>query len=354
MSGNGHGAATAGFPGLTSPDRMQHPTASRHRHVVDAQQRTGELLEQAEAVLQRTCAANPHDAKALLRLGDVQRGKGEFPAALRTYRRLHAQDPDHAPAAWRISILSGGRVQAAAPPGVACRPVPFVRLTNFLTSAQQARLCTQVLAGRERFVSAQIIPRRIEGGEKDSAVKREARNALVADRRTRLAVRSWFGPKLRSVLPHVQARLRMESLHRFRIEMDVTVHLGGGFYKVHRDNTEERTCPRKLSYVYYFHRRPKRFSGGDLWLYDTDFEAGRALPAVFSRIEPVDNSLVFFPSGAFHEITPVACDPQDFGSGRFTVNGWVRSRDEDEHETPRHADGQGDNRPGSSATLGST
>lgn len=348
MSGNGHRAATAGSSDLTAPDRMQHPTASRHRHVVAAQQRTGGLLEQAEAVLQRTCAANPHDVKALLRLGDVQRGKGEFPAALRTYRRLRAQDPDHATAAWLISILSGGRVRFAAPPG--CRPVPFVRLTNFLTSAQHARLCTQVLAGRERFVPAQVG----DGREKDSAVKRGTRIALVADRRTRRAVRSWFGPKLRSVLPHVLARLRMESLHPFRIEMDVTVHLGGGFYKVHRDNTEGRARPRQLSYVYYFHPRPKPFTGGDLRLYDTDFEAGRASPAVFSRIEPVDNSLVFFPSGAFHEITPVACDLQDFGSGRFTVNGWVRSRDEDEHETPRHADGQGDNRPGSSATLGST
>lgn len=348
MSGNGNRAATASFSNPAPlPDRMQRPTASRYRHVVDAWQRTGGLLEQAEVVLRRTCAANPHDTKALLRLGDVQRGRGDLPAALRTYRRLHAQDPDNTTAAWLISILSGGRVPAATPPG--CLPVPFVRLTNFLTSAQQAQLFTQVLAGREGFVPAQV-----GGGEKDSGIKREIRTALVAGRRTRRAVRSWFGPKLRSVLPYVLARLRMERLQRFRLEMDVTVHLGSGFYKVHRDNTAGRHRPRKLSYVYYFHRRPKRFTGGDLRLYDTDVEAGRASPAAFSRIEPVDNSLIFFPSGAFHEIAPVACDTQDFGSGRFTVNGWVRSRNEDEHETPRYADGQGDNRPGSSAMLGST
>ena len=285
--------------------------------------RPGGLLHQTEQVLRQRLAAHPHDAKALLRLGDVLRQKGEFPAALRTYRRLHAQDQDHATAAWLIPILSGGRVQAAAPPG--CLPVPFVRLTNFLTRAQQMRLFTQVLVGWKGFVPAQVRFRK-----KDVVMERSVRTALVMDpRRTRRDVYSWFGPKLRSVLTYVLARLRMERLHRFQIEMDVTVYLGGGFYQAHRDNTVGGLYPRKLSYVYYFHRRPKRFTGGDLRLYDGAVEASPPLTHVFSRIKPVDNSLVFFPSDAFHQVTPVVCATQDFRDGRFTVNGWIRSRGED-------------------------
>ena len=283
----------------------------------------GGLLHQAESVLRQRLAAHPHDAKALHRLGDVQRGKGQFPAALETYRHLHTLNPDDASAAGLVSILSGGRVPPSAPPGL--RPCPFVRLTEFLTPAQRERLFTHVLAGRERFRPARVRKKTLDRGRRVS---------LVADGQTCRALRSWFGPKLRSVLPHVLARLRMEGLHRFRIEMDVTVHLGGGFYKVHSDNSKGWYRSRKLSYVYYFHRRPKRFSGGDLLLYDMGVEADDGSSVVFSRIEPLDNSLVFFPSDTFHEITPVAGATQDFRDGRFTVNGWIRSRGEDGVATP--------------------
>lgn len=264
------------------------------------------------------CAAHPHETKALRRLGDVLRGKGAFSAALDTYRRLHAADPDHPAAAWGVSILRGGRVPHAAPPGP--RPVPFVRLTNFLTPAQQKRLWTSVRVARDKFV-----PARVGTGN----VSRDIRTARVANRRVVREVRPWFGPKLRSVLPHVLARLRMEALPRSRIEMDVTVHLGGEFYTRHRDNAEEKNRPRKLSYVYYFHRQPRPFAGGDLLLYDTDLATSRATAAAFTRIKPVHNSLVIFPSDAYHEITPVWCDTREFLDGRFTVNGWVRSQRED-------------------------
>ena len=326
---------TQSFPAEVPPSRP-HP-------VIVALQ-SGRLLDQAEAVLQRTLAARPHETKALQRLGDIQRGRGEFSAALDTYRRLRAADPDHPAAAWALSILRGVRVPHTAPPGL--RPVPFVRLTDFLTPAQQNRLFTLIPAARDRFVPAKV-------GKGN--LKRETRTAWVADRGTRRDVRPWFGPKLRSVLPHVLARLRMETLHRYRIEMDVTVHPGGGFYTRHSDSSEERHRPRKLSFVYYFHRQPRRFAGGDLLLYDTDIEANRASTVAFSRIEPLHNSLVFFPSDASHEITPVECDTQDFEDGRFTVNGWVRSRDEEESEAPRHSGPlEGNTKPGNSATLGNT
>ena len=268
--------------------------------------------------MRRTLAAHPHDTNALRRLGDIQRGKGAFSAALDTYRRLHAADPDHPAAAWLVSILRGGRVPPAAPPGP--RPVPFVRLTNFLTPAQQKRLCMSIRAVRDQFVPAMV--------GKDN-LDRETRAAWVADGRVVRDIHPWFGPKLRSALPHVLARLRAVALHRFRIEMQVTVHLGGGFYKRHRDDFEEENHPRKLSYVAYFHRQPRPFTGGDLLLYDTDPETSRATAAAFTRIEPVHNSLVVFPSDAYHEITPVECETRDFLDGRLTVNGWVRSQSED-------------------------
>ena len=307
---------------------------TQDQRLTRALRQPGGLLDQAETVLRRALAADPHNARALLRLGDILRGKGDFPAALDLYRRLRALQPGHAAASWLSAILDGGRMPDVAPPGF--RPAPFVRMTDFLEPPQQDRLLTLTLAGGERFT-----PARVGKGRLDL----ETRTAFVSEARLRREVKSWFGPKLRGVLPHVLTRLRMdeapgggargdaashEGAPRYGIELDVTAHPAGGFYGAHRDNSEERNCRRKITFVYYFHREPRRFSGGDLLLYDTDFEAGTASNTAFTRLEPLRNSLVFFPSGCYHEVTPVECATNDFGDGRFTVNGWFRSRNEEQ------------------------
>ena len=304
-----------------------------------ALRQSGGLLDQAETVLRRALAADPHDARVLRRLGDVHRGKGDFPAALDLYRRLHALQPDHAAASWLSAILGGGRMPDVAPPGF--RPAPFVRMTDFLEPAQQDRLLALTLAGRERFCPAPVGSRT---GRRSMDL--EMRAAFVSGARIRREVRSWFGPKLRGVLPHVLMRLRMdeafggggrgdaashEGAPRYGLELNVTAHPAGSFFSVHRDVEEGSVSQgRKLTFVYYFHREPRRFSGGDLLLYDTDFEARIASNTAFTRIEPLRNSLVVFPSTCFHEVTPVECATNDFGDGRFTVNGWLRSRDEEQ------------------------
>ena len=288
------------------------------------------LLDQAEAILQQAIAANPDDAKALFRLGDIHRQKGNFSAALEAYERLCAMKPDNVAAAWLTAILKGDNLPSVAPPSPC--PTPFLRLKAFLTQTEQERLFRVVsAAGRERFHAAGI------GGDKNNegVVDRNTRDAIVADGKTKREVGPWFRPKLRSILPSAWARLGLEAMDRYSIEMDITAHLSGGYYKPHKDGgggTEDRFRHRKLSYVYYFHREPKRFSGGDLYLYDTNEETEEAgSKGTFSclRIEPLHNSLVLFPSHCFHEISTVECETDDFMDGRFTVNGWVRRRPED-------------------------
>ena len=55
------------------------------------------------------------------------------------------------------------------------------------------------------------------------------------------------------------------------------------------------------------------------------------MASAFTRIEPLDNSIVLFPSRILHryilhEVTLVECDPGDFGAGRFSVDGALRRR----------------------------
>ena len=277
----------------------------------------GKLFDKAGAALRRMLAVEPRNAAALARLGDLERRRGDFAAALTAYRRLLAVAPDDAEAAWLVAVLGGDRLPAAPSAG---RAAPFVRMTDFLPTASRDRLLRDVLAARERFA-----PAKIRGVNARIVLNREIRDALVLDDPTTRDIGSWFVPKLRAVLPEVLWRLRMEDLDPGRIETEVTVHLNGGFYAAHRDDGVLGNARyRIVSCVHYFHRAPRPFTGGDLLLHD----AGRAegSPAgVFSRIEPLPGSIVFFPSERLHEITPVVCGAE-FGDGRFTVQNWVSPR----------------------------
>lgn len=108
----------------------------------------------------------------------------------------------------------------------------------------------------------------------------------------------------------------------------MTAHHAGGYYMRHTDNGDStpRQAGRRISYVYYFHREPRRFVGGDLLLYDTDYDLQECSTRTYSRLAPTDNTLVLFPSDSYHEITkvaPASGETLPFGDGRFTVNGWI-------------------------------
>ena len=272
-----------------------------------------ELSDKAAAALRRMLAVEPRNTAALARLGDLERRRGDFPAALTAYRRLLAVAPDDAEAAWLVAVLGGDRLPEAQPAG---RAVPFVRLTDFLPPASRDGLLRDVLAASERFA-----PGPVTGGA-DEGINLEVRNVLVLDEPARRNVRPGFLPKLRAVLPEVQRRLRLEDLDAERIELHVTVLPNGGFYAAHRDAADHlETRDRIVSYVCYFHRAPRPFAGGDLLLHDAG-RAGGGAAGAFSRIDPLCDSIVFFPSDCLHEVTPVACGVE-FGDGRFTVNGWI-------------------------------
>ena len=272
------------------------------------------LLDQAETALRRTLALRPHDVPTLARLGAVQRGKGDLAAALETYRHVTGLCPGHPEASWLGAVL-GGAALPDAPASEGASPVPFVRMTDFFPRERCDDLLARVVAERERFV-----PARIGEGKVDS----DMRHALVAPPRIRREVRAWFVPRLRGVVEAVLARLPpVHDLGAYRVELDVTAHPNGHFYKAHKDWEKEHTPRRRISYVWYFYREPRRFSGGDLLLHDTDREAGCYKAGVFTRLVPLHNSIVFFPSDRYHQITPVHGVGDDFGDGRFTVNGWL-------------------------------
>ena len=119
-------------------------------------------------------------------------------------------------------------------------------------------------------------------------------------------------------------RLGILPFHVAPIEAQITASNHGDFFRKHMDNSYGVHRRRVLSYVYYFHRTPRRFAGGELLLYPTWHEDGRVVFATKPRtIMPRQNRIVFFPSSALHEIRMVRCPSWELADSRFTVNGWV-------------------------------
>ena len=283
--------------------------------VAPALLRPGGLQDLAAAALERTLAADPDNAHALWKLAEIHRRRGDFAAARDLYRRRRVRGPDRRKAAWLYRVLGGDGPRGAAPGGV--WPAPFVWMTDFLAPGECDRLLALGTARRECFTPAKV------GDPSTWRMDPEVRITLEADTRTMQEARPRIVPKIRSVLPDVLARLGMPGLDRYRIEMDMRVYLGGGFYQAHVDSRSMDHCSRVLSFVYFVHREPRRFSGGDLLLYDTDVDTSAWTCAAFSRIVPLRNSIVFFPSACWHQVCLVQCETDDFGDGRWALNGHV-------------------------------
>jgi Rps23 Pro-64 3,4-dihydroxylase Tpa1-like proline 4-hydroxylase len=131
--------------------------------------------------------------------------------------------------------------------------------------------------------------------------------------------------RIKAILPDVFRTLGLSPFPLSQIESQLTSHNDGNYYKVHNDNGSPDTATREFTYVYYFYREPKPFSGGELIIYDSKIENNFYVQAdSFKTVEPRNNSIVFFPSRYLHEVLPVSCPSKAFADSRFTINGWVR------------------------------
>jgi SM-20-related protein len=108
--------------------------------------------------------------------------------------------------------------------------------------------------------------------------------------------------------------LGMAPFNLATIEIRLAAHTDGDYFKPHRDTLTgtERSLTahdRMITAVYYFHRQPKAFSGGELQLHP--FGPGEPL-----RIEPRSNRLAVFPAFLLHEVLPVNVPSGEFADSQ--------------------------------------
>jgi SM-20-related protein len=132
--------------------------------------------------------------------------------------------------------------------------------------------------------------------------------------------------RVRNVTPQVLPALRVRPITVGVVEAQVTASIDGSFFGVHTDADYEKVPKRYLTYVYYFNRQPKGFSGGELRIYDDIVRNNKLARAEsFQVIEPLHNRMVLFWARTMHEVMPIQVPSRAFGDARFTVNGWVNS-----------------------------
>ncbi|MFA6115590.1 MAG: 2OG-Fe(II) oxygenase [Sphingomonas sp.] len=188
----------------------------------------------------------------------------------------------------------------------------FIR-HDFLDEATADGLLDYALAHREAFQSTRI-------GIKDRA-REDPQNRISVASRDLGPFRPLLNDMVAAGVPEMLTALAMTPISIAKIELEVVAHGDGAFYSRHIDLNPHRQAAtiRALSGVYYFHARPRAFSGGALRLYPSATGATDK----FINVDPAHNSLAVFPSWVVHEVMPVRCPSNRFEDSRFSVNCWV-------------------------------
>ncbi|NJK61569.1 MAG: hypothetical protein HC921_01780 [Synechococcaceae cyanobacterium SM2_3_1] len=192
----------------------------------------------------------------------------------------------------------------------------WIQLKNFLSSEQVQQLLDFINNAQPGFVPTALV--------------KESTTTAIYHRKSKYSTpssefKSIIVSAIHQVFDEVTQQLSIPTFLIDEIEAEVTSHNDGDFYKAHTDDGPPSVASRILTYVYYFHRQPKAFTGGALKIYDTQsfldspVKGGRSV-----TIEPYHNSIVFFPSYFIHEVLPIQCPSREFMDSRFTINGWLR------------------------------
>jgi Rps23 Pro-64 3,4-dihydroxylase Tpa1-like proline 4-hydroxylase len=252
-----------------------------------------------------------------LRMGEARTFLNSPPPPATGPRPPSPSGPGPGPGRVSVSAENGHRTVAVQEQPELLR-AECVVLDEFLAPGELQELTTYVFAREHDFRTSEVISPGVVGGVIDPEYRR-SRVLMDLGKHGDVIL-----GRIQSALPRVLEKLGMAPFATTRVESQITASNHGDFFRHHSDNAEEEIASRQLTYVYFFHREPKAFSGGELRLHDSYREnGGWSSTGDYKAVVPEQNQIVFFPSSLLHEITPVQCPSQAFGDSRFTVNGWL-------------------------------
>lgn len=189
---------------------------------------------------------------------------------------------------------------------------------EFLVRPELEALTRFVLENESLFHQSQVVSPAAQADGADPSYRRSRVTLDMGPFRDLVASRICsFFPQILSALHHRVFPIRW-------IEPQLTASNDGDFFKLHNDNSHANAPSREITFVYFFHREPKPFRGGELLIYDWRMENQYPVPVgVRKTIVPRQNEVVFFESACLHEVQKVECPTRRFADSRFTLNGWI-------------------------------
>jgi predicted 2-oxoglutarate/Fe(II)-dependent dioxygenase YbiX len=167
----------------------------------------------------------------------------------------------------------------------------------------------EALSLRPIFEPSRLSPGRVDTSNRLSAVVYDQHLGRFT---------SVFRQMLQDRLDDALERLGIPAFPVGVMEIQMTAHGDGEFFRQHTDSGSRATADRALTFVYYFHAEPKRYAGGELVFFGAYGDE--------QIVEPINDALILFDPHTPHEVRRVSCPSGRLEDGRFTLNGWLRRR----------------------------
>lgn len=209
---------------------------------------------------------------------------------------------------------------AVTPPGLKTQDgmsvAPVLAFDDVLSAAEMAAVHTHACDLKEEFRPAGTGPQQ--------TYRPDARQTLITYDFT--LMRDAFLARMAGLLPQIHAAFDMPQFEITHREIKMTNHVSGGFFRTHSDAAEPfGEAVRAITWLYYFSDMPVQYSGGDLYVFDTNFSTKHYSDTWFTRLIPRPNRLVVFPSAFYHAVSPTHLpEGLGFAEGRFAISGHIR------------------------------
>jgi Rps23 Pro-64 3,4-dihydroxylase Tpa1-like proline 4-hydroxylase len=216
----------------------------------------------------------------------------------------------------RTSVITETGLAVEERPAVL--PAKCVVLDEFLAPQELEELMRFAQEHEADFETSEVVSPTAEGGVVNYEHRRSRVLTDLEQHQDRMLDR------IKTVLPEVLKKLGMEEVPITGMEAQITASNDGDFFRFHNDNGSEKVASRYLTFVYFFHREPRQFEGGELRIHDARLEGDTYVSeGSYQTISPQQNQIVFFPCELMHEVEPVKCPSRLFADSRFTLNGWL-------------------------------
>jgi len=279
------------------------------------------LIALAKDKLGKQLETDPQNNEKARQYAHYCRMTGDLDGAAKIFGELHKKKPDDRLSAYLHRALTNARVSDPSPDWDHI-PAPIVHKPDFLEPVKRGALMEAALAHQSDF-SALAYSRASEERElrleRDKALRNQI-GIVDAD-----WARQLIAPKILHCLPELFETFAIEPFPARDLTVNVTLTHNGHYGRPHVDVLDGSF---KISFLYYFRRRPRQFRGGDLLIYDQPKDQlGGYNPSLFTKIDHRDNLFLAFPCEYCHEITEVETGSAKFEDGRFALSGFIRTKD---------------------------